>query len=109
MLQALDWLLSNGSAPSPSCWQGIGSSIHLPLQLPTPVTLVYTPTAVDRSHLNCFHRNIFDDLKIKSLSRQRVRTSLTVGIYFSGMEEHIVQGNAILTGKDNNTDIGKYQ
>lgn len=32
-----------------------------------------------------------------------------VGIYFSGMEEHIVQGNVTLTGKDNNTDIGKYQ
>ncbi|KAJ7424515.1 hypothetical protein WISP_28382 [Willisornis vidua] len=58
------------------------------LKLSILVILVYAPTAVEGFHLNSFPANIIDKLKIMSLSRQGVRTSLTVEAFLNDMEEY---------------------
>lgn len=96
--QAIDWLLSKGNSPSPSCWQGIGNLIHLPLQLLTPLSLVYVSTAMEGFHLHCFNRKIFNKFKIMSLLSQ-------VLVVWTSTLFKIM---SLLTSQDNNTDIDKY-
>lgn len=88
---------------------------HLPLRLPILAALVYAPPAVEGSYLNCHHRNIFDNLKVMSLSSQGVNTSLTVRVYSTYLLHERAQVITALfqiwssvAGKDNHVDIAKY-